>query len=294
MVQRVYGSLREVIPQARLTVAVSESQLPAIHQQLGPEVGVCVEPCRRDTFPAIALAAAHLHDVQGVDEREPVVVCPVDPWVDEAYFCALKRLAALVEADCAQLMLMGIEPTYPSEKYGYIIPHDAQPVSRVRTFREKPTQAVAREYIADGALWNGGVFGFRLGYMLQRTRTLTGHTSYRQLLDGYAQLRRISFDYAVVEQEAHIGCMRFEGLWKDLGTWNTLTEAMHQPLVGNVVADDHCQGLHVINETSVPVLCMGLKDVAVAVTERGIIITDKERSGYIKPYVEQITNNEKK
>ena len=51
------------------------------HNQLGEEVGISVEPCRRDTFPAIALASAYLADVQGVDPEEPVVVCPVDPYV---------------------------------------------------------------------------------------------------------------------------------------------------------------------------------------------------------------------
>ena len=79
MLQRVYRQIKATNPGATVTIATSKSQVSAIHNQLGEDVGVSVEPCRRDTFPAIALATAYLHDVQGVSEDEAVVVCPVDP-----------------------------------------------------------------------------------------------------------------------------------------------------------------------------------------------------------------------
>ena len=93
MVQRVYRQIKQVDKEATVTIATSKTQVSAIHNQLGEEVGISVEPCRRDTFPAIALATAYLADVQGVDPEEPVVVCPVDPYVDDDYFQALKDLA---------------------------------------------------------------------------------------------------------------------------------------------------------------------------------------------------------
>ena len=122
MVQRVYRQIMSVDGNAEVTIATSKSQVSAIHNQLGGDVGISVEPCRRDTFPAIALAAAYLRDVRGVAEEEAVVVCPVDPYVEEDYFRALRRLGDRAAASGANLVLMGIEPTYPSEKYGYIIP----------------------------------------------------------------------------------------------------------------------------------------------------------------------------
>lgn len=109
-----------------------------------------MEPCRQDTFPAIALATAYLHDVKGVSLEEPVVVCPVDPYVNNDYFEALKQLSALAAQGKANLSLMGIEPTYPSEKYGYIIPETAEPVSKVKTFKEKPDAKTAAVYIEQG------------------------------------------------------------------------------------------------------------------------------------------------
>ena len=92
MVQRVYRQIKKIDAQSTVTIATSKTQVSAIHNQLGEDVGISVEPCRRDTFPAIALATAYLHDVRGISEEEAVVVCPVDPYVDEAYFEALKRL----------------------------------------------------------------------------------------------------------------------------------------------------------------------------------------------------------
>ena len=129
MVQRVYRQIRSVDPDASVTVATSKAQVSALYNQLGHEIGISVEPCRRDTFPAIVLAAAYLTDVRGVDPEEAVVVCPVDPYVEDDYFKALKALGEQAAKGEADLILMGIEPTYPSEKYGYIIPEDGQAVS---------------------------------------------------------------------------------------------------------------------------------------------------------------------
>ena len=288
MVQRVYRQITEVDKDASVTIATSKTQVSAIHNQLGDSVGVCVEPCRRDTFPAIALATAYLHDVKGVGPDEPVVVCPVDPYVNNDYFEALKQLSDLAEKGGANLSLMGIEPTYPSEKYGYIIPESAGSVSPVRTFKEKPDAQPAEQYIAQGALWNGGVFAYRLGYVLARAHELIAFTDHQDLFNKYETLNKISFDYAVVEHESKIQVMRFAGQWKDMGTWNTLTEAMEEPKIGKAILNDACENVHVLNELDVPVLCMGLKDVVVSASPEGILVSDKEQSSYIKPFVDKI------
>ena len=288
MVQRVYRQITETAPGAEVTIATSRSQVSAIRNQLGEAVHVCVEPCRRDTFPAIALACAYLRDIKGVPREEAVVVCPVDPYVNNDYFEALGRLWKLAGENRSNLALMGIEPTYPSEKYGYIIPEGTDCVSRVKTFKEKPDEAAAREYIRQGALWNGGVFAFRLGYVLDRAEELFGFCDYDRIYGEYENLKKISFDYAVAEKESSIEVMRFGGQWKDLGTWNTLTEEMSEPSIGQVLYNDACENLHVINELNVPVLCMGLKDVVVSASAEGILVSDKEQSSYIKPFVDTI------
>lgn len=288
MVQRVYRQIKSVDTDATVTIATSKTQVSAIHNQLGENVGVCVEPCRRDTFPAIALAAAYLKDVKHIPEEEAVVVCPVDPYVNDDYFEAIKKLSNLAQAGEANLVLMGIEPTYPSEKYGYIIPSEKAEVSRVSTFKEKPDAETAKEYIARGALWNGGVFAFRLGYLIRKAHELIDFENYQDLFEKYETLQKISFDYAVAEKENDISVSRFRGQWKDLGTWNTLTEAMEEASIGEAMLNEKCDNVHVINELDVPVLCMGLKDVVVSASPEGILVSDKEQSSYIKPFVDKI------
>ena len=288
MVQRVFRQIKKADPQAKVTIATSKAQVSLIHNQLGQDVGISVEPCRRDTFPAIALATAYLVDVMGVPKDESVVVCPVDPYVDDDYFEALKGLCAQADKGEANLVLMGIEPTYPSEKYGYIIPETSEVVSRVDTFKEKPTAAVAAEYISRGALWNGGVFAYQLRYVLDRAHELIDFTDYQDLFHKYETLKKISFDYAVVEHEPNIQVMRFQGRWMDLGTWNTLTEAMEERVIGKGVMNEACEGVNIINETDVPVLAMGLHDVVISASPNGILVSDKEQSSYIKPYVDKI------
>ena len=288
MVQRVYRQIKAVDPQATVTIATSKAQVSAIHNQLGESVGVSVEPCRRDTFPAIALATAYLVDVKGIDPEESVVVCPVDPYVEEDYFEALKALSEQADKGEANLVLMGIEPTYPSEKYGYVIPDTADGVAMVKTFKEKPDKETAEKYIAQGALWNGGVFAYKLKYVLQKAHELIDFADYQDLFEKYETLTKISFDYAVAEKEPRIQVMRFGGQWKDLGTWNTLTEAMEESVIGEAMMNDRCEGVHIINELNVPVLAMGLHDVVISASSEGILVSDKEQSSYIKPFVDKI------
>jgi len=288
MVQRVYRQIKQADEQATVTIATSETQVPSILNQLGEEVGISVEPCRRDTFPAIALATAYLVDVMHVEPSESVVVCPVDPYVEDDYFHALKGLSKQADKGEAYLVLMGIEPTYPSEKYGYIIPESGGNTAFVKTFKEKPTAEVAAEYIKQGALWNGGVFAYKLQYVLDKAHELIDFTDYYDLYAKYETLTKISFDYAVVEKEEKIQVMRFGGQWKDLGTRNTLTEAMEEQIVGKGILNDTCSGVHIINEMDVPVLAMGLTDVVISASAEGILVSDKEQSSYIKPFVDNI------
>lgn len=288
MVQRVYRQIKAVDPEATVTIATSKSQVSAIHNQLGDNVGISVEPCRRDTFPAIALATAYLVDVKKIDPNETVVVCPVDPYVEERYFKDLKSLSEQAEKGEANLVLMGIEPTYPSEKYGYIIPETAEHTAKVKTFKEKPSEAVAKEYIEQGALWNGGVFAYKLKYVMEIAHRLIVFTDYNDLFSKYDTLTKISFDYAVVEHEDKIQVQRFSGEWKDIGTWNTLAESMADSTVGQAMMNEACSNVHIINELDVPVLAMGLHDVIISASPEGILVSDKEQSSYIKPFVDKI------
>ena len=284
MAQRMYRMIKEVDSDASITIATSENQIPQIKNQLGDGVGVSIEPERRDTFPAIALAAALLKK-RGIGDEEPVVVCPVDPYVETDYFECLKILSEKAgEENAANLTLMGIEPTYPSEKYGYIIPRGNGQISEVKEFKEKPDWQTAEKYIAQGALWNGGVFAFKLGYLLEISERLLGTADYDELYQSYPKLQKISFDYAVAEKEPSINVVRFAGAWKDMGTWNTLSEAMDEDVTGNATAEG-CTNTHIMNELGIPLIVLGVRDCVVAATPDGILVSDKEASPKLKEFV---------
>lgn len=287
MVQRMYRSIKKIDKDANVTIATSKSQVSELVNQLGEDINVSLEPSRRDTFPAIALATSYLHDVMKVDENEAVVVCPVDPYVEDDYFEALKSLYELANKGDANLTLMGMEPTYPSEKYGYIIPTTKDKVSPVSMFKEKPTEEIAKGYIQEGALWNAGIFAYKVGYVLKRAHELIDFEDYNDLFKKYPTVTKISFDYAVVEHEPSIQVMRFAGEWKDLGTWNTLTETMSDETIGNVIIDDTSSNVKVINSLDIPVLCMGIENTIVAASPEGILVTSRDGSARIKPYVEK-------
>lgn len=287
MLQRVYRQITSV-SDASITVATSQGQVSAIRNQLGDKVSVCIEPCRRDTFPAIALASEYLYDVRNVDREECIIVCPVDPYVDNSYYECVRSLERLVQETEANITLMGIEPTYPSDKYGYIIPEEKTELSPVRSFKEKPDEETAKGYLEQGALWNAGVFAFKLGYIIDKVKEITGLSGYSELLEKYETLNKISFDYAVVEKESSIQVVRYSGKWKDVGTWNMMTEVMADTAKGDVTLDETCENTQVVNELGIPVLCMGCHNMVIAVSGDGILVSDKERSGYMKPYVEKI------
>jgi len=284
MVQRMYRMIHEVDGDAQITIATSENQVASIHAQLGDKVGISIEPCHRDTFPAIALATAYLCDVKGIPEDEAVVVCPIDPYVEAPYFQMLEKLSKQAGKGEANLVLMGIEPTYPSVEYGYILPQSSAALSTVNAFIEKPDVPTAEKYISQGALWNAGVFAYKLKYVLDISKAVFGTSSYQELFDNYTTFTKISFDYAVVEKELKLQVMRFAGEWKDIGTWNTLTEAMSDEIAGNAVAAE-CENTHVINELQIPLIALGVKNLAIAATPDGILVAEKSKSNRLKEYV---------
>lgn len=287
MVQRVYRQI-SAATDAKITIATSATQVESIKNQLGDRVSLVVEPERRNTFPAVALATAYLYFERNCPVDETVIVLPVDPYVEDDYFYILDTLDNAVQESAADIILVGVSPTYPSEKYGYIIPERAEgTVLPVLEFKEKPDTETAAEYIERGALWNCGAFAFRLSYMMGIVNSLVKCDCFRSVESRYGMFDKTSFDYAVVEKADSVAVIPYDREWKDLGTWNTLTEVMDTEPIGDVVMDAGCQNTHVINELDIPVIVMGAKDAVVAASPDGILVADKMQSSYIRKYVEE-------
>ena len=288
MLQKVLKQIRKVNENVSITISTSKAQETILKKYVDADVTISAEPCRRNTFPAIALTAAFLHDVKKISIDEPIIICPVDPYADDNFFAAFKVMAEMVKNNAANLILLGIKPTYPSEKYGYIIPASNENVSEVLEFKEKPNLDTAQKYIAQGGLWNGGVFACKLSYLLEKSLENLKTCTYSELLENYSACPNISFDYAVSEHEKNIKVVRYNGEWKDVGTWNTLTEVMEETAIGKVQFDSTCANSHFINKTDMPLIAMGLKNIVVAASPGGILVSDKKSSSYISPFVENV------
>jgi len=286
MVQRVYRQLTSVTD-AKITIATGASQVESIKNQLGDKVSIVIEPERRNTFPAIALSSAYLRFEKNCAPGETVIVLPVDPYVDNNYFSMLNILDKAVQENTADIVLMGVKPTYPSEKYGYIIPKSTdKQVNSVSEFKEKPDAETAKKYIAEGALWNCGVFAFKLSYLMNIVNTVVKCDNFSDIEKKYKYFEKTSFDYAVVEKADSVAVISYNGEWKDLGTWNTLTEVMEEAPIGDVTISDDCVNTHAINELEIPVIVMGAKNMVIVASPDGILVADKVQSSYIKKYVE--------
>ncbi|MCI1593392.1 MAG: cupin domain-containing protein [Heyndrickxia oleronia] len=288
MVQRVWGQLDSVGLSDNVVIATSKIQKDMIYSQIGEDVPLVIEPERRDTFPAIALTSSFLYSIQGVSLDETIAILPVDPYVDNDFFERLKDIDLVLNDSEADLALMGVKPTYPSSKYGYIVPKEnKENYVTVSHFTEKPSEEKAISLIEMDALWNCGVFAFKLNYLINLLLEKGLPIQFEDFLKQYSTLPKISFDYEVVEKAKKIVALPYKGYWKDLGTWNTLTEEMETTQIGKGIISDKSLNTHLVNELDIPVTIHGVKNVVVAASPDGILVTDKALSPEIKDLISQ-------
>ena len=283
MVQRVYRQINETLKDVNITISTSISQKAILEKQLNNNVDIVCEPSRRNTFPAILLAAAHLYLNKNVDLNETIIILPIDSYVENTYFENLLKMDEIIKNNKANICLLGIKPTYPSEKYGYIIKKNKI------EFKEKPNKELASEYINQGALWNGGVFCLKLSYLIDYLKKYIEFNNFEDVINNFDKLEKTSFDYAVLEKESSIDVIEYNGCWKDLGTWNTLTEEIEDK-IGKVITSEDCINTSVVNELNIPVVALGLKDIVVATSPDGILVSNKEKSSYLNNYLDQVTD----
>nr|WP_270879453.1 sugar phosphate nucleotidyltransferase [Paenibacillus aestuarii] len=295
MVQRVWRQLQSVGLTKHAFIATCEEQVDLIMNQLGDDVPIIVEPSRRDTFPAIALATTYLHSVEKIDIEEVVCVLPVDPYVEESFFYAIEKLEEIITSSPIDLALLGVNPTHPSEKYGYILPSLTPNPSGfhfqlVDHFIEKPDEKLAEQLIASHALWNCGVFAFKAKFLLNILTDKKLPVNYEELQNSYQELPQISFDYEVVEKTREIAVKIYNHDWKDLGTWNTFTEEMATNQIGDGIISEDSRNSYLINELNVPIVIQGLSDIVVAASPDGVLVTEKCNSEKIKSLISGMNN----
>lgn len=293
MIQRVVRQIRKSGVKAPITIATNKQQQDSITAHLGRDVDVVTEPSRRDTFPAVCLACEYLALEKGVEDDEIIVVMPCDQFTELGYYEVVKKMADLAQNQDVNLVVMGIKPSFPSSKFGYIVsgksPDLTQEYYQVREFKEKPSDQQAKRLIRNGAFWNGGVFAFKLGFLRKISQEFVSASTFSQIKDCYDKFPAISFDYEVAEKTSNVLMVPFYGLWKDLDTWQSLLEEVEEHAIGEVTVGNN-QNTHVLNELQIPILCVGTRNLVVAASLDGILIADKAESDKIKDYTERFTN----
>ncbi len=296
MVQRVVRELTEQGLGENINFATSLAQKDQLCNQVKGNIHFITEPDHRGTLPAISLSALYLNEHKNCDRNEIVLVMPCDSFVSEEYYTALKRAIKVAEEGHSKFTLLGIRPTSetPFTRYGYIFaetpadPTNPDAHSKVIRFYEKPEPEVARTLIMQGALWNAGVFVFRLGDMLDIVHQQFGASNYADLYAHYSELPKLSFDRMVIEKEKDLAVVRYAGKWKDLGSWNSLLEETPVREMGNVMIGRDVVNTHIINELDQPLLCVGTHNMVVAATNDGILVSRKDISGTLKHNVDSL------
>ncbi|MFC0271931.1 sugar phosphate nucleotidyltransferase [Metabacillus herbersteinensis] len=290
MFQRVCRQLEQVGLKEKFIISASLAQQDIILNQLSSSVPLILEPERRDTFPAIALASSYLYSFMDMSLDDVVIVLPVDSYVEDHFFYKVKELEQVFKYADIDLSLVGVKPAYPSEKYGYIIPEKKVTLNnytfyQVSHFKEKPSEEQASLLIKQNAFWNCGIFAFKLGFMISLLQNKNLPCHYKELLTQYNNLPKVSFDYEVVEKLKRVAMVPYNGYWKDLGTWDTLTEKMETHVTGKGKVCEKSYNTHVVNELDIPVLVFGISDAVVAASPDGILVTGKWPNTKLKEYL---------
>jgi mannose-1-phosphate guanylyltransferase/mannose-6-phosphate isomerase len=277
-------------------------------QQAGIEGDIALEPVRRDSAMAVAVAAVL------AAKRNPaatVLILAADHVIrDEAVFVKACREATEAAAN-GRIVTFGINPTFPATKYGYIQPGmalDGGTALTVQSFVEKPDAVTAGRYIADGYLWNSGNFVFRAEVMLgELTRfepeiaeaaeaAVKGLTRdldfFRLPAEAFAKAPKKSIDYAVMERTERAAVVPMNCGWSDIGSWSAVWDVLEHDVDGNtstgsVVFNDTHNSLAHSDETILTAI-VGLDNVIVVATPDAVLVTSRDKSEQVKNLVEQL------
>lgn len=312
MLQSTVDRLGNTVPPERLRIATTAGLADSIAEQL-PQVGrdaILVEPCKRDTGPAIGLAAAHLLR----DDPDAVMaVMPSDHVIrpPEAFCRALEHAHELVEDDPSRLITFGIVPTYAAESFGYIERGEeletqagAPKTFAVARFREKPKADVAAEYLASGRFyWNSGIFVWKARTILNElaknrpaiVEQLTkiaetiGTPDYERVLQiEFAAIEPISIDFGVMEHAEDVVVIEAPFDWDDLGSWRALERLRAPDENGNVVDGARCLPIDTTRsiirceDPGHVVVTLGIDNLIVITTPNATLIADKTKEESIR------------
>ena len=281
-------------------------------QEIGLDAnGIILEPCARNTAPAIALAALKAMD-KGEDPL--LLILAADHLISDvtAFHKSIEQARILAEQD--KLVTFGIQPQSAHTGYGYIEAEEKSKPSSVKRFIEKPDLATAESYLSAGNFfWNSGMFMFKASAYLDELqqhspeilsackasleKSVIDLDFIRVETESFEHSPSDSIDYAVMEKTTKAFVVPLDAGWSDVGSWSSLWEAFPQDennnvIIGDVITDSvHNSYIHSENRL---VTVLGLDDVVVVETHDAIMVAHKDKAQEVKKIVEALNKQERK
>jgi mannose-1-phosphate guanylyltransferase len=326
LLQEAVDHVAAVVPLANVLVITNAVQAPEVRRQLPalPKANIIAEPCGRDTTAAVTLGAAIVgqRDTNGV-----MAVLPADHVIPEPKKFQQILKDSLDLASRGQVIVtVGIKPTEPATGYGYIRvgaplppPHDTKPYKTVfhkaEAFVEKPVYDRALEYVTSGQYrWNAGMFIWsfvtlaqglekhqpEMGAACRRWFEAAGKRTLEKVIaKEYPELKRISIDYALMEQAQNVVVADGDFAWDDLGSWNALARHLKADPEGNCAVGDfvHLDGARNLiydarTKQRTPIAVVGLRDAILVQTDDAVLLAHKSQAQRVKELVRKLAASE--
>lgn len=310
LIQETIARVEGEVPLGNVVIVTTTAQRDIVQWQAGEildKVNCIVEPMGRNTAPAIALVTYKLHKL---NPDAILLVLPSDHHIADrdAFAACLER--AVPHAREGFIVTFGIRPTRPETGYGYIKTADAlqgQSAYKVARFVEKPDEATAQQYLAEGTYyWNSGMFIFSAASMVEEfKRHMPGlHAAFSSIegdLDTareteaieriYPSLEEQSIDYGIMERSERAAMVVADFPWSDIGSWNAIEEVLPRDERGNVkvgnVVDIDCDGSIFFTGNKL-VAAIGVKDMVLVDTHDATLIVPKDRVQSVKDMVARL------
>ncbi len=282
-------------------------------EEIGAQAQIVIEPSRRDSGPAVAIAA------ELAAQRDPATIAAVfaadHVILDQRAFLSTCAAAAEAAAD-GYIVTLGVKPSEPAVGYGYIrpgAPLASGSAHQVEAFVEKPDQATAERYVAQGYLWNSGNFFFRADVMLDELRAFEpemADASARALAEAaddlgflaldpqaFAQSPKKSIDYAVMERTKRAAVVPADIGWSDVGNWDAVWTLSRRDKNGNAIQGEgvalDSKNVH-IRSNGLLTAVVGVSDVVVVSTQDAVLVLARGQGDKVKQLVNVLRRQQRR
>jgi mannose-1-phosphate guanylyltransferase/mannose-6-phosphate isomerase len=256
-----------------------------------------LEPARRNTAPAIALALKYCTERLKCDRNEVLFISPSDHIIspDERFIEHVKRAEAVARE--GYIVTFGVKPLSPETGYGYIKEGERMgDVYRIERFTEKPDLKTATQYLDDGKyLWNSGMFAFSIGTITEEfERHSPGiarmlDASFDDMVSGFTANPDISIDYAIMEKSDRVVTIPLDIYWNDIGSWDSMFEvfqsdAKRNVKIGDVIEIDTRDTLIMSDKRLIATV--GLENLLIIETDDALLVAKRGDSQKVKDVVD--------